>query len=222
MTSSKILNHQCRLKGSYLPATHFMSLVSNIPGVTLSKSKTSRRGEADLGSGGFLTGAERKGKKTFSSSSLPGKQPFLDDGLGPAFPPGTSTCRHYKGEKETEGERKEEQTAQNGVPADKKGERCLFRASPALQVMDDSIQTFKSMAPSAFRKQRVSGLECRMVPSRIISSQLLPHISEGHPVYPIVGIFDSSPTFTSPSPPVTMFCQLLNLRKTLFRCYSQN
>ncbi|XP_032171288.1 uncharacterized protein LOC116574587 isoform X2 [Mustela erminea] len=95
MTSSKILNHQCRLKGSYLPATHFMSLVSNIPGVTLSKSKTSRRGEADLGSGGFLTGAERKGKKTFSSSSLPGKQPFLDDGLGPAFPPGTSTCRHY-------------------------------------------------------------------------------------------------------------------------------
>lgn len=62
---------------------------------TRGKNKASRRGEADLGSGGFLTGAERKGKKTFSSSSRPGKQPFLDDGLGPAFPPGTSTCRHY-------------------------------------------------------------------------------------------------------------------------------
>lgn len=88
--------------------------------------------------------------------------------------------------------------------------------------MEDSIQTFKSMAPSAFRKQRVSGLECRMAPSWTISSQLLSHISEGHPVDPILGIFDSSPTFTSPSPPVTMFCQLLNLGKTLFRCYSQN
>lgn len=62
---------------------------------TRGKNKASRRGEADLGSGGFLTGAERKGKKTFSSSSRPGKQPFLDDGLGPAFPPGTSTCRRY-------------------------------------------------------------------------------------------------------------------------------
>lgn len=67
--------------------------------------------------------------------------------------------------------------------------------------MEDSIQTFKSMAPSAFRKQRVSGLECRMAPSWTISSQLLSHISEGHPVDPILGIFDSSPDLHKPQPP---------------------
>ena len=62
-----------------------------------------------------------------------------------------------------------------------------------------------------------------MAHSGIISSpKLLSCFSEGHPISPILGLLASSLIFTSPSPPVTMFCQLLNLRKIPFHRFSQN
>lgn len=85
MNYSKILNNQHRLKGSYLTATHFMLFVSNIPGVTLSKSNASKKRSrfrkwwlSHRGRGGRV-------RRCVPSSSLQGKQTVLDGRLRPAY-----------------------------------------------------------------------------------------------------------------------------------------
>lgn len=101
-------------------------------------------------------------------------------------------------------------------------QRCLLEESQAFQVMDDSTQTLKSMAPSAFRIKKTKGFWIRMQNGNFmnhLSSQTIFHISEGHPIYPTFGILGLFPTFTSQSHPITMFCQSFNLRRTLLHCF---
>lgn len=100
-------------------------------------------------------------------------------------------------------------------------EEGVFATSLAFQVMVDSMPTFKSAAPSAFRIMKTKGFWIR-----VQNSIFLSHLSPKTALFfikvirytqsPPLGILNSSLILTSHSHPAATLCQLFHLKRNLF------